>query len=213
MSTTQGTGAPPRGARDPHDYYRTPIRAVGAVLPYLRLRPGATVLDPCAGDGAIMDVLTARGFASVGIEIDPARATISGAVCADALDEDAAWPHSDGIVMNPPFSRAEEFILRARRACPDGDVAVLLRLSLLAGQARAALWAGHPADVIVLAERPSFTAHLRAPRGAQCLAPIGRQVCRLARGHAGDCMSCGTDATEYMWSVFGPGRGGSWARV
>ena len=168
-----------RGAvRADRDFYVTPAWAVLAIAPHVRL--AGVVVDPCAGDGAILLALREHDPALDvrGIEIDAARATLAGAVCADAL----AYPWQAGaVVMNPPFALAQAFV---ERACAStlGDVAVLMRLGMLAGQKRTAFWRGHPADVFVLSRRPSFTGG-------------------------------GTDSADYAWFLFGPGRGGRWARL
>jgi hypothetical protein len=60
------------------------------------------------------------------------------------------------------------------------EIAFLLRLNWLGAQERAGFHRRHPADIFVLPRRPSFTG------------------------------GGGTDATEYAWFVWGPGRGNRW---
>lgn len=171
-----------RGAvRVENDYYATPAWAVDAVLPHLPLY-GATVLDPCCGDGAILRQIATRNVPAHGIEIDPARAALaaphaaSPIVVADALDPSVAWPSCSVVVTNPPYKLALEFVQRAISHAP--VVAMLLRLNWLAGQRRAAFHHEHPSDVLVLSKRPSFSG---GP----------------------------TDATDYAWLIWGLG-GGRW---
>ncbi len=168
------------------DFYRTPAWATRAILPHL---PAAgSVLDPCAGDGTIIQALLDGGFGGLvdAMEIDGERAAaIPGAdvlVC-DALTEGEdfwAIPHAL-VVMNPPFRLALRFVERALDAQDGhrGTTAALLRLGMLASQARASFWRAAPADVYVLPRRPSFTGG-------------------------------GTDSADYAWFVWGPGRGGRW---
>ena len=159
-----------RGAqRHPDDWYRTPAWAVAALIPELHFETATprTVLDPCAGDGAILDVLGSRCLA-YGIELDGERAIAchSGGrpcVVADALAM-SSWVHPETgerpnrIVMNPPFSLAMEFVERAlREVGPFGIVAVLLRLAWLSSAKRAPFHRAHPSRVLVLPRRPSFT--------------------------------------------------------
>ena len=139
------------------------------------------VLDPCAGTGAIMRVATEFwGSRVLGIEIDPDRASECGAKCADALEPETFWGEC-AVVTNPPYALAMPFVERAlTNAHGAHDVAMLLRLNWLASQKRAAFHRAHPCDVYVLPKRPSFTTNGK------------------------------TDATEYCWMVWGPGRGGRW---
>mgnify|MGYP006268112147 CR=1 FL=1 len=176
------------------DFYATPQWVTRAILPHLP-RSGA-LLDPCAGDGAILRVAceTVRGGIRA-IELDATRADViarslpwADLIEGDALDAGAteateAWRVPHGLVlMNPPFSRAMDFVRRAvsEQAPHGGTTAALLRLSMLAGLARVEFWRDNPCDVYVLPRRPSFT---------------GR----------------GTDSCEYAWFVWGPGRSGRWS--
>jgi hypothetical protein len=175
-----------RGAeRRADDFYATPPEVTRAILPYLNVGPEADVLDPCAGDGAILAELQHRmRVPPRGIEIDQGRACSAhervGNVVrhADALI--VGWHRPDVVITNPPYSLAEAFIHRAHdQIAKGGTIAMLLRLNFLGSQKRAVLHRTRPADVYVLPKRPSFTGK-------------------------------GTDATEYAWFVWGPGRGNRW---
>lgn len=146
------------------DFYETPAWCVRALLPHL---PACSrVLDPCVGKGAI---LSALGWPprSWGIELDPALAAVASESCPvvvrDALAPDpwlldVAEGNAQLVVMNPPYLFAEDFVERAlAEVAPGGTVAALLRLGFLEGQARASFHREHPADVLVLSRRPSFT--------------------------------------------------------
>jgi hypothetical protein len=174
--------------RHEQDFYETPPWVTEAILPHL---PAAlSAFDPCAGRGAIMRVLRAskhRFVTTKGLEIDQARVDYCRSEAggwltvwqADSLTCDWERPHL--IVMNPPFSLAQEFVEAAIvRVAMGGTVAALLRLGFLASKRRVALHRKHPADVYVLPRRPSFTGG-------------------------------GTDSSEYAWLLWGPGRGGRWS--
>ena len=172
------------------DFYATPAWCTRAILPHLPT--GGPILEPCAGDGAIVDVLCCPGGVSDRslidtIESDKARAealSARGVTCwhGDALSAEA-WPQWDWpyslVITNPPYGLALEFAARAviAQRPHGGTTAMLLRLGFLAGQKRAAWHQANPCDVYVLPKRPSFT---------------GR----------------GTDASDYGWMVWGTGRGG-----
>lgn len=172
------------------DFYATPAWCVRAILPHLPT--GGSILEPCAGDGAIVDVLCGPGGVSDrdlvdAMESDKERAealSARGVACAhvDALSDEAfpLWDMPHALVLaNPSYGRAIDFVARSVtvQRGHGGTTAMLLRLGFLAGQKRAAWHRANPCDVYVLPKRPSFT---------------GR----------------GTDASDYGWMVWGPGRGG-----
>ncbi len=172
--------------RHPDDFYATPPWVTRAILPHLPRV--SVVLDPCCGEGAILDVFAERGAGGGvvdlrGIELDATRALAarSGAsvVCADALA--MRWRPAQLVVMNPPFSLASEFVAKALTDGCGVTVAAFLRLAFMESQGRADFHRKHPSDVYVLSQRPSFT-------------PDGK-----------------TDQWAYGWFVWGPGRGGRWS--
>ncbi|MBU1432252.1 hypothetical protein KKF91_17075 [Myxococcota bacterium] len=187
--SAQGRGA----LRAGFDFYATPEWAVRAILPFVQEELGeGLVLEPAAGDGAILRVLLDDGLAPQRLRAVELRADgvarvqeVLGVPCqrADFL----AWLPQFAprlIITNPPFKLAFEFAQRAASLVrPDGAVALLVRLGWLSSQRRAPWLRAHPADVFVLPRRPSFT-------------PDGR-----------------SDAADYCWWVFRPARAhrpGSW---
>ncbi len=175
------------------DFYETPAWVVDAIVGQLPVGGEAVILDAGAGNGAIAARLAEINPKAeiVGIEknaelVAKARArNVFNAefVEADFLKGSGTWTIAapDVVIMNPPFSRAFEFIARARELVKrGGTVAALLRINTLAGRARAEFHKKSPADVHVLAKRPSFTGG-------------------------------GTDATEYGWFVWAPGAGNRWS--
>lgn len=175
----------PRASRG-LDYYRTPSWCVAAIAPHL---PRVPALDPCCGDGAILDALRECGWEATawlwGYEADECRADDAhdnghDVECEDALGN--SWSTPSLVVMNPPFSRAEAFVRKAlsETAPVRGTVAALLRLAFLEGKSRAEFHREHQSDVFVLSRRPSFDGK-------------------------------GTDSCAYAWFLFGPGRGGRWS--
>lgn len=151
------------GDRQNDDFYSTPAWVTQALLPRLALThdgPWRDVLDPCCGDGAILDCF--GNELTVGIELDEARAVAAHAkghliTVADALIE--PWPVVQLIITNPPFSLAEEFVRRAIGFAAESGatVAMLLRLAFLESSGRAPLHREFPSDVYPLSSRPSFT--------------------------------------------------------
>ena len=150
--------------RHADDFYRTPAEVTRQCIRKVvgwRIN-GLSVLDPSAGDGAILDVAKEFGARGVGLEIDGGRALAAAAKghvisIADALM--TSWPEADLLIGNPPFSYALEFATRAaewsRRH--ERQAALLLRLAFLESVGRVKFHREYPADVHVLAKRPSFT--------------------------------------------------------
>jgi hypothetical protein len=176
-----------RGAqRHPDDFYATPAWAVDLAI---KLIPeGTSILEPAAGEGAIVEGLLRSGVPSERIrafELDWERArscasrTGVATACVDFLAND--WSGVDVIVMNPPYALAMDFILHSMKCVGGrGHVIALLRLNFLGAQKRAGFHRQHGSDVSVLPRRPSFT-------------------------------GSGTDATEYAWFVWGPGERNRWS--
>lgn len=172
------------------DFYETPAWCLEAIWPHVRPVTGV-VLDPCAGNGAVLAFLAANYDRSQvnGCELDRARcdeAAGQGAWCqhGDWLADEhprtlrGEWPKL--VFTNPPYRHAMAFVQKALEVTRPvgGTTCMLLRLNWLASQRRADWMRQHTPDVYVLPRRPSFT-------------PDGK-----------------TDATEYAWMVWGPRRGG-----
>jgi hypothetical protein len=85
--------------RRPRDYYPTPVEAVFPLIPHLR--PGARFCEPCAGDGRLIDHLTAVGLVCAAAwDIEPQR---------DDIDRQDARTrivgNIDYHITNPPWER------------------------------------------------------------------------------------------------------------
>lgn len=157
------------GRRDSHDHYPTPRWCTEAlfkqvIVPVQRWTENRSVLDPAAGEGAILNVAKEHGFETFGLELDPTRAKAASERGhrmnqGDALA--AAWPRADLVVMNPPYSLAEEFVRKAiehqRSYWPWRGTYALLRLSFLEPtRSRRDLLKNYKPDVLVLPQRPAF---------------------------------------------------------
>lgn len=167
-----------RGAeRQADDFYSTPEWATRAIVRALPEAFTRLALDPCAGDGAILRVLSPAVVQAWGVELDSTRAAAAGCTCADFLTlptSPALGRQGLTICTNPPYSLALEFVRRSLEWRPE-YVVMLLRLNWLASKRRADFLRGNMPDVYVLPKRPSFTGK-------------------------------GTDATEYAWMVWRPAQ-------
>jgi len=206
-----------RGAeRASADYYPTPAWCVRRLLeacpipaaggPELRPR---LWLEPCVGDGAIVRAVNGVALiAPTWISAD-IRESCEPTWLGSYLD----WlpPRPDVIITNPPFSLSFPIAQKALRDCPQGHVALLLRLNWLGSgteSGRSEWLRKNPPDVYVLPNRPAFVASLG------CKAKCGwKSMQALAEPRPRACPTCGgvvscstTDATEYAWFVWTPDR-------
>jgi hypothetical protein len=105
-------------ARIADDKYFTPAWVTEALLPHLRIKPGALVHEPAAGNDAIVKVLVDAGFAVSSNDLS------RGHNFLDVLQ----LPGVDAVITNPPYGLAEHFIAHALDLTePNGLVAMLLR--------------------------------------------------------------------------------------
>jgi len=87
-------------ASRPKDFWRTPAEALAPLLP--QLPAGTLYAEPCAGDGALIDLLAAAGHKCVSAtDISPERVDIG---VADALTLHDI--NADMFVTNPPWTRS-----------------------------------------------------------------------------------------------------------
>jgi hypothetical protein len=146
-----------------------------------RKRP---VIEPCAGDGAIVRVLQLDGyFVQLAVEIRREELSelkkLCTASCDDWIDLCAnGQPRliDSAVVTNPPFSLARE-IAMATLAHHPVYMALLLRCNTIGSSPWSHFWNSFPPTAIrTLKERPSYTGNNK------------------------------TDAAEYMWAVWQRGQ-------
>jgi len=116
------------------NYYPTPNEVIKTMLaPHMAEIKTANILEPSAGMGAIADYLCWNGAKKPKVwccEIDPQmKATLQGkgykVVCDDFFSYSGAL-NFDLIVMNPPFDRGADHLLKAWDIMRDGHVICLL---------------------------------------------------------------------------------------
>lgn len=128
------------------DYYATPTAEVYNILDTLNYNfDNKTILDPCVGGGHMMEGIInycttkgANNFKLIGTDIQY-RGYVSDQVRTeyglDFLADD--YPHDsiDIVVMNPPYSTLEPFIIRGLEVAKD-KLIVLCRTQVLEGVGR-----------------------------------------------------------------------------
>jgi len=88
--------------RIPRDFYPTPPEAVRPLISHLT--PGTTFVEPCAGDGALIEHLKAFGHhCSYAFDTEPQNTSIH---LGDARIELSAGYGADCFITNPPWDRA-----------------------------------------------------------------------------------------------------------
>jgi hypothetical protein len=116
------------------DLYETPAVAVAALLRVERLHH--RIWEPCAGRGAIVDVLRAHGHEVLAADLIDYG--IPGqAHGRDFLLERRAPDGIECLVTNPPFKLAQQFVQHALTLCP--TVIMLLRLAFLESERRCSI--------------------------------------------------------------------------
>ncbi len=153
-------------ADEESEFYPTPLWLIESFIDdYIKRTEMLTghghLLDPAAGDGRLLLPFQEFGIDVRGFELreDLQQLCVgNGVPCAqrDSLTK-PNWGAPSWIIMNPPFSMAEEFFRRAidevRRG---GSVAVLLRLGFLASQKREDFHDRFKTDLYVSPRRPPF---------------------------------------------------------
>lgn len=155
--------------RDALDYYATPPQEVTNILETLKLNlHGATILEPCAGGGHMIegirrycldrDMIPEVIYASdikkrAFLEQYSYTETLYGDQ-ANFLSDDYPYNEADYIIMNPPYSIIEPFVIRGLEIAQKG-LLVLGRLQFLEGQSRYdnLLKDNPPTDIYVYVDR------------------------------------------------------------
>ena len=152
-----------RGSRrTPADYYPTPHWCVRRLLEEVEL-PGGHWVEPCAGDGDIIQAVqaTRQDIAWTANEVrEECQARLEELVASSdvRIGDTLEWSparRAAVAITNPPFRLAMEMV---EWSIANAEVAVLLlRLNFLGTAKRAQFMRKHPPDVYVLPNRPSFT--------------------------------------------------------
>lgn len=112
------------GSRSARDFYPTDPSLTRVMIQRWGIPKGSRVLEPCAGDGAIADVLRNHGCVVTTNDIDSRWQCDT---TRDFIHPDFQWPEYDLVVTNPPFQVAAEVVRQALRFAP--RVIMLLRLN------------------------------------------------------------------------------------
>lgn len=207
------------------DFYATPSWTTRALIRHLgEDKPPSRILEPCAGEGAIVAELQKVWPDShiAAYELDKRRAAeCKKATGVPTLTGDflkaPVRANFDLVVTNPPFG-AKLLMRIIEKAIGCGTTCALLLPVpwCFGGNGRIAFRRERPFDVLVFGRRPQFVRHV------QC-GPTRAEGCGWDDWYVIDgewprsCPQCRTktrsstsDSTEYCWAIWGPGRGGRW---
>jgi tRNA1(Val) A37 N6-methylase TrmN6 len=169
-----------RGAvRRESDFYATPLESIYSFLDnYCDIKPTDHILEPSAGNGAVLNALRTRGFHNkiTAVELREEEKDLyffaDEVIYCDFLTMETDRRY-DVIIGNPPYSLAQEFIDKSLSLLsPGGRLIFLLRTNFLESEKRFKWWQDKiPSGLYTLHKRPSFTGK-------------------------------GTDATSYSWFVW-----------
>lgn len=140
------------GNRVPNDFYKTPRDATTSLLHYEGRFIPQTVLEPACGDGAVSEVLKEFGY------------TVES---SDLIDRNYGTPGIDflrmkqtscqGLITNPPFKLADEFIEHALGTLGITYMALLLKTQFWNVKKRHSLYMQYtPAKIYPMTWRPDF---------------------------------------------------------
>ena len=170
----------------PQEFYPTPTYTTESILKEIDFSKVKSFTEPCKGLGHIYDLVNTQ---------DKYYTELSEGT--DYLKTE--MPSVDLILTNPPFSLAQEFIIKARKEAK--CVVMLQRINYLGSQARKAFWNSNPpTHLFVLANRPKFIAkctnkNCEVKTSFQITDPP--KVCKC-----GKTVTPSSDATEYAFFVW-----------
>lgn len=139
-------GNPARG-RVERDFYATNPEAVRMFIEahHKGILPPGHYLEPCVGTGNVAEVLKEYGAEVTGIDIYDYG--YPGTIVSDfLLGKGGSF---DGVITNPPFKYASEFLAKSINAVKDGcEVALFLKIQFLEGEKRRELFKTLPPKYI-----------------------------------------------------------------
>lgn len=140
--------------RDEHDWYVEPYECSLALFDHVTF--SGSIWDPACGIGRIVKSALLSGLDCFGSDIIARSSTCS--IECDFFDSRKILPY-ENIISNPPFGRAEEFVLRSLSLVPvGGHVAMILPLVWMAGFSSKRDWLPRSPlqTVLPISPRPSM---------------------------------------------------------
>lgn len=153
--------SPKKTKRREADFYETPEWCTRALLDTFKLIP-KTVVEPCAGYGAISRVVKeyfpSCNLIQYELNENDKLSQYGHIIWGDFLKNVQYDEMVSLVLTNPPFTYSQEFITTCRKNYPNADIIMLLPFSFLGSKKRHKWWIDNtPSSIRVLSDRPSFT--------------------------------------------------------
>ena len=161
-------GGNPENGRVEYDFYATNPAAVDKILSIYDFK-ARKILEPCVGQGHIADAVKARyGDACSVTGMDIVDRGYPGTIVADFLEYETDERY-EGIITNPPFSLAQQFVEKGMELLKDGgQMLMFLKIQFLEGKNRIEFYNKYPPKYIYVFSRRMATwndGHKLAPDG------------------------------------------------
>ena len=165
------------------EHFETPAWSVKAILSKEILT--AMVVDPCTGTGVLAKAAIDAGYSAHALDIQ--HWGYSGTTVQDFLTIKAMWPQNGfTILMNPPFSKACEFVEKALELGAR-KVVCFQRFAWWESASRREFWeTSPPARVYVCGDRATCWRHdLPTDENGKRLDPVtGKRLAGTTTAHA-----------------------------
>ena len=151
MKTLQGgklAGGNPEHKRVEHDFYATNPKAVEMLLDAYEFENVKTILEPCVGQGHIIDVVKEHYKDAETTVLDIVDRDYPETIVHDFLTWETDNEY-DLIITNPPFSLGSEFVRKGISLLSEnGQMAMFLKIQFLEGSKRKELFDKYPPKYI-----------------------------------------------------------------
>ena len=144
------------------DFYETPEWCTRALLDSYPIDPKSTIVECCAGHGAISRVLKEYypqcNLIQYELNKNKKLKKYGHVIWGDFLENCVYSEEVNYVITNPPFTLSLEFITKCRENYPNAEIIMLLPFSFLGSAKRHDWWLENiPNKFSVLSDRPSFT--------------------------------------------------------
>lgn len=170
-------GGNPENGRVEHDYYATNPMAVKMLLDNYNFI-GKSILEPCVGAGHIANAIDKYYNHTKEITgIDIVDRGYKDTIVTDFLTYETDKKF-DGIITNPPFSLAQEFIEKSMDLLTDkGQIAMFLKIQFLEGGKRGEFFKKYPPKYIYVFRNRMATWNSGLPKNPETNKPWATTMC------------------------------------
>jgi hypothetical protein len=154
--------------REQHDFYATSPEAIPPLLQILNWKAPKIIWENSCGQGHLVKPLREAGHAVIATDLIDRGCGASG---IDFLT-DSIYHHMnyDAIIMNPPYSKALEFVERSIGIAP--TVCAFLRIQFLESQRRRKFFEKHPPRYVAV-----FSSRIASSKNAEFKDKESSTVC------------------------------------